>query len=184
MPTAAPLPFAEPKAATKEASRAAVNPEAMVVVSTPRFADQMSHDEASRVAPMRGYDEGQRNEALNHLRESDPLAAAEMLMAMSRDVRESVRFRSWCYQHLGLLWRDLPSGLQETVEKCLIEGFQAPIDSAMWREALLALSESQRPSAHAAVRRVLDSLTPAQRSAMGPLHDELKAKVASGSIEL
>lgn len=146
------------------------------VVSTdarPQFAEDLTRDVALRMAPDRGIDEGQRNEAINCLREVDPSSAVVILCACADDPRESVKFRSWCYQHMGMLWSKVSLQERRSMDDSLRRGTLTTIDGPMWRESLLALANDKREASRHYVRQILMALTQNQQMHMGPLYKEL-----------
>jgi hypothetical protein len=143
------------------------------------FSEGLDGKTAEALAADRSVDAGQRNEALNALRERDRPAAIRLLVNIIKDERESVTFRSWAGQHLGMIGEGATPAELGAVVPALVEGLSQPFDSPIWRECLFALSGIPDASAVSPALRELGRLSPSQVKEMGPLHGDLVRKLGS-----
>jgi len=141
------------------------------------FPEDLSVDQSLLLVGDTSVHPGQRNECFNFLREVDPSLAAELLIKHASDVRETALFRSWCYQHMGMIWDDVDDTERNVLIECIESGLRYPVDTPIWKEAIFALSYCGSPRAVFLSNKELESLTETQIRDLGPIYREIQARI-------
>lgn len=152
-------------------------------IDRPVFSEAFDLREALVVASNKQISEGQRNEALNALRTLDRTQAISVLGVIINDAGETLKFRSWVAQHLGLLGEKCLDSEFAPIIASLRIGLCDAVDGPLWRESLYALSGINSGEAVGIVRETLGSLTVQQRNDIGSLLNDISSRLVQLQVE-